>query len=160
MTNLTILAAGGASAYADCGFTLTDFNSMPNGNCVVAATEVSNATNLDPYGEISFSFFNGATTTTAASRFDLYWLPENQDATTYGDNPSTGSTLPGSSYRVATAMIRAGITSGQAIVGTFKPFEMTRGDGKFAIANRTGGALNAAAGAAVKYRGTRINTNG
>ena len=161
MANLITLAVGGQSSYASLGFTFTDFNSLANGSTVVASSADDNSNNLDDAIEVSFSFANGATTTTAASRFDLYFLPLNQDGSTYGDGSSSGSTLPGASYRIATASIRSGITSGNTLTGTFPivPWP-SRATGKFVIANRTGGALNATSAAAVKYRGYRFNANG
>jgi hypothetical protein len=161
MANLIVLAPGGQASYASCGFTFTDFNSLANGSIVVASSADDNSTNLDDAVEISFSFANGATTTTAASRFDLYWLPLNQDASTYGDGSTSGATLPAASYRVAPCGVRTGVTSGNTLTGTFPivPWP-SRATGKWVIANRTGGALNATSAAAVKYRGYRFNTNG
>lgn len=160
MANLLTLAAGGAASYTSCGFTASDFNSLANGSTVVASSAVDNSSNLDPYCEVSFVITNGATTTTAASRLDLYWLPLNQDASTYGDGSTSGSTLPGGSYRVATASLKNGVTSGNTLTGTFPLFPWTRGSGKFVIANRSGGAMNSTASATFSYRGTRLNLNG
>jgi hypothetical protein len=161
MADLLRLAAGGLADWTLLGFTAADFNSLANNSFVLASSSDNNATDLDLGLEISYSFVNGATTTTAASRFDLYFLPLNQDGTTYGDGATSGATLPGATYRIGTSMVRSGITSGQTITGSFVPRPWpSRAAGKFAIANRLGGALNASAAAVIKARGYRLNLNG
>jgi hypothetical protein len=147
------------STWTSAGFTASDFNSRASGSVVVAATAIDQDTNLDLDVEVSFTFEVGGTTTTA-SRFDLYIMPLNQDATTYGDGQSTGTTVPSQTYWAASCLVRTGVTSGNAVVGTFPRVPMPAADFKFAIANITGSALDATAAADVKYRTVNRNLNG
>lgn len=149
------------SVWTDSGFTASDFNSLANGSVVVAATEISNddeTTEGDLFLIVSFECEVGGTTT-AASRFDLYLLPEGQGGI-YGDNAATGSTLPGWTYLVGQAAVRSGITSGNKVYGTFAPVPLPLGDFKLALANQTGAALDSTAAAVVKHRTVLLNTNG
>lgn len=160
MASIAKLSYGATgSTWTSAGFTTSDFNSRANGSVVVAATAIDQDTNLDLDVEVSFSFEVGGTTTTA-SRFDLYILSLNQDATTYGDGASTGTTIPASSYWVTTAVVRTGVISGNAVVGTFPRVPMPAADFKFAIVNNTGAALDSSAAAAVQYRTVNRNLNG
>jgi hypothetical protein len=162
MTNIIRPIAGAVANYTSCGFTAADFNSLANASVAVMPTtaNIDNTTNLDDYIDVSFSFANGATTTVATSFFALFLLPLNQDGTTYGDGATTGSTQPGVSYWVTNANTRSGITSGGTLVGTFPTVWLPRKRFILAIANMTGGALNASAAAAVQYNTTNLNGNG
>jgi hypothetical protein len=150
-------ATGGT--WTSAGFTATDFNSRANGSVVVATTTLDNDSGLDLEAEVSFSFEVGGTTT-AASRFDLYILPLNRDGTTLGDGVATGATLPAGTYWVASCLVRTGVTSGNAVVGTFPRVPLPAADFRFAIANVTGAALDSTAAAAVEYRTVNRNLNG
>lgn len=158
--NVQKLAAGGVSAYTDMGFTASDFNSAVNGKVTVAASTVTNATNLDLYAQVSFSIVNGVTTTTQASYFQFYGLELNQDGTTYGDGVATGTTLPAAHQLLQTADLAIGIASGGTLTGTTKWFPMPGGVLKFAHINSSGGAMNASAAAVFKYRTFNFNLNG
>ena len=165
-TKLVAGTLGSGLTWATIGFTTTDFNSLANGSCVVASSAVDNSSALDLWGEVSFSFVVGGTTL-ATSQFDLYWLPLNQDGTTYGDGTATGSTPPTASYRVGYASVKSGVTSGNAVTGTFRSLDgpgnqlwLPPGSGKFSVANQLGVALNATASAAIKARFFDLNLNG
>lgn len=147
------------TAWQSAGFTAANFNSLANGSFVLAASAVAQSSNLDDYLDLSFSLVVGGTTT-AASFLSLYLLPLNQDGTTYGDATATGSTPPGASYWMTNAFPAVGITSGNAIVGSFPRVFIgdLASDFKLGIVNNLGVALNASAAAAVKY--LTINTNG
>ena len=160
MANITKQVAGGVSAYADMGFTATDFNSLASANTVVAATAKTNATNLDMEGQISFVITNGATTTTSGSSFVFYMLELNQDGTTYGSGAVSGAVIPAAHESLVSVNILSGRTSGQTLTGTSDWFPMPIGEFKFVAQNSTGGAMNATASATFKYRTRNINTNG
>jgi hypothetical protein len=161
MADIAKLVYGTAtgSTWTSAGFTASDFNSRANGSVVVATTALDNDTGLDLEAEVSFTVEVGGTTTTA-SRFDLYILPLNQDATTYGDGATTGTTIPAASYWATSCVVRTGVTSGNAVVGTFPRVPLPAADFKFAIVNYTGSALDSSAAAAVQYRTVNRNLNG
>lgn len=159
MADIAKLAFGATSTtWTSAGFTASDFNSLAVGSVVVAATAIANSTGLDLEAEVSFSFEVGATTA-ATSRFDLYILPLNRDGSTYGDGVATGTTLPAPTYWVTPCLVRTGVTSGNAVVGTFPRVLLTSANFKFAIANQAV-ALDSTAAAAVEYRTVNRNLNG
>lgn len=159
MANVAKQIAGGVSAYTGCGFTAADFNSLANGSFVIADTETANGSNLDLLSEVSFIATVGGTTV-AGGYFALWVLPENRDASTYGDAAADGSTLPGGNYLAATCGIKSGITSGNTVVGTFPRFLLPRGDFKFGLSNHCGVALNSTASVTIEHRTTNLNLNG
>jgi hypothetical protein len=160
MANTAKWIAGAAGlTWAVAGFTATDFNSLASGSVVVAATNKDNSANLDLYADVSFALTVGGTTT-AASFVSLYILPLDQDGATYGDGAANGTTAPVSGYLVATIGVKAGVTSGNVVNGTFRGIVLPPGDMKFAIVNNLTVALNAAAAASVKYRTYNENLNG
>jgi len=146
------------AVWTDAGFTLSQFNSLAAGSCVVGATALANQTDLDIWWTFSFSLVVGATTV-AGGYLSLYALPLNQDASTYGDGTATGTVAPGSSYWLANATVLTGVASGSAIVGSFAPQVVPPFAFKPAIVNNTV-ALNSAAAAAVKYQNFDVNLNG
>lgn len=147
------------TTWQSAGFTATDFNSLANGSFVLAASALAQSTNLDDYIDVSFSLVVGGTTV-AASFLSLYLFPLNQDGSTYGDATATGSALPAPSYWMTNAFAKIGITSGNAIVGSFPRVFIgdLASDFKVGIVNNLGVALNASAAAVAKY--LTINTNG
>lgn len=157
--------AGGSSSiftgltWATCGFTLTDFNSLASGSCVVASTGFDNATDQDLLIDLSFSFVVGGTTLTS-SIIAAYLLPLNQDGSTYGDGTATGSALPAVGYHQGQIAPKVGVTSGNAITGTIQRILLPPGAGKLAIGSVLGVALNSSASAAVKARVYTYTTNG
>lgn len=161
MANIIRPIAGTVSAYTSCGFTATDFNSLANGSQAVMPTgaAIDNTANLDDYMDVSFILTVGGTTTTS-SYLSLYLLPLNQDATTYGDNTTTGSTVTSPSYWMTNAFIKTGITTGNTVVGTFPTIWLPRKKFILGIQNNLGVALNAAAAATVQYNTTNLNSNG
>jgi hypothetical protein len=160
MTNIAKLAYGSTgSTWTTGGFTASDFNSRANGSVVVAATAIDQDTSLDLDGEFSFSVEVGGTTT-ATSRLDLYILPLNQDGTTYGDGVATGTTAPAGSYWVASCIVRPGVTSGNAVVGTFPRYPLPGADFKYAIVNNLGAALDSTATWTGSHRTLTRNLNG
>lgn len=160
MASIAKLSYGATSTtWTDAGFTASDFNSRADGSVVVAATALDNDSGLDLDIEVSFTFEVGGTTT-ATSYFGLYILPLNQDATTYGDGAATGTTIPASSYWVTSSGVKSGVTSGNAVTGTFPRVPLPAADFKLAIVNKMGAALDATAAATVKYRTVNRNLNG
>ena len=160
MASIAKLSYGATtSTWTDAGFTASDFNSRANGSVVVAATALDNDSGLDLDAEVSFTMEVGGTTTTA-SRLDLYILPLNQDGTTYGDAQATGTTVPAGTYWVTSCLLKTGITSGNAVVGSFPRVALPAADFKFAIVNNSGAALDSTAAATVKYRTVNRNLNG
>lgn len=151
-------AGGSGLTYATSGFTLTDFNSLAAANSVVAASAITNSSSLDLYADVSFSVVVGGTTT-ATSRMDLFLLPLNQDATTYGDGAASGATLPSVGYQVASVGVKTGVTNGNAVTGTWRGVVLPPGNFKFAVVNQLGVALNATSSAAVSYRTYNENLN-
>lgn len=147
------------TTWVSAGFTAADFNSLANGSLVVAASAIAQSANLDDFLDVSFSLVVGGTTT-AASFLALYLFPLNQDGTTYGDATGTGSALPGVSYWMTNTFAKIGVTSGNAIVGSFPRVFVgdLASDFKLGIVNNLGVALNASAAAVAKY--LTINTNG
>jgi len=147
------------STWTSAGFTASDFNSRANGSVVVATTALDNDSGLDLEAEVSFSIEVGGTMT-ATSYFSLYILPLNQDGSTYGDAAATGTTPPATSYWVTNASLKPGVTSGNAVVGTFPRVALPAADFKFAIVNNSGSALDSSAAAVVNYRTVNRNLNG
>lgn len=145
-------------AYATCGFTASDFNSLATGSVVVAASAITNSSNLDMLADVSFVVTMGGTTT-AASRFDVYLLPLNQDGSTYGDGVATGSTAPVFTYYVGSMGVKSGVTSGNTVTGTLRAVPLPPGDFKWALLNNTTVALNATASITAKYRAYNENLN-
>lgn len=160
MANILKQVLGGVSAYTTMNFTASDFNSLANLSTVVGSSTVTNASNLDLEGQISFVITNGATTTTTGSSFLFYALEENQDGTTYGSGAVSGTTLPATHELLVMVNILSGRTSGQTLVGTSNWFPMPIGVFKFVAHNATGGAMNATAAATFKYRTRALNLNG
>jgi hypothetical protein len=147
------LAAGAVASFATAGFTLTDFNSRANGSFVLATTTIDNTANLDLMAELSGQFTVGGTT--AATHWLALWILErNRDATTFGCGTPTGTALPAAHQWVASAGVRAGITSGSAVFFTFPRIFMPRGLFRFGISQHLGAALNASAAAQVEFRTT------
>lgn len=163
--NIAKHTPGGVSAWASAGFTASDFNSLANGSCVVAATAIDNTTNLDLLAEFYIEVVNGATTSASYSSLLVYVLPlgsngSGGDGTVYGDGAATGTTPPAANYVVANIIPKSGTTSGGTMYGTSRPFPIPRGKFKFAVRNLINGALNASAAAIADYRTTNRNLNG
>lgn len=147
------------TGYSTAGFTASNFNSLANGSCVVAASAIANGTALDLFADVSFVLTVGGTTL-STSYLTLYILPLNRDGTTFGDNAATGSTPPVGSYIAASLAVPAGVASGSTIVGTFRNIVLPPRNFKFALANNLGVALNAAAAAVVEYSPFSEDLNG
>lgn len=160
MANTTAWVAGRGQGltYASAGFTAADFNSLASGSVVVASTAITNTTALDIYADVSFILTMGATTV-AASYMALYILPLNQDASTYGDAIANGTAAPSASYLVSSVGVKAGVTSTNTIVGTFRGVVLPAGNFKFAIVSNLTVALSATAAATVSYRTYNENLN-
>lgn len=166
MANLAKWAAGAFASgawgtSAQSGFSSADlafFNTAASGSGVVASSAVANSTNLDLYGEVSFAFTTSAATS-GSVWVDIYLLPLNQDATTYGDGTASGalkSTAPGQSYVVARVNVPAGVT---AVTGTSRPFALPRGDFKLAFFP-SAGTLAGSPAVTISLRTTVENLNG
>ncbi len=160
MTDKTswVAGAGQGLTYGTSGFTLTDFNSLANGSVVVASSAITNSSALDLYADVSFVLTVGGTTI-ATSRLDLYILPLNQDASTYGDGAANGATPPVGQYQVSAVGVKSGVTNGNTITGTFRSVVLPPGNFKFAVVNGLGVGLNATAAAAMSYRTYNENLN-
>jgi hypothetical protein len=150
------LAAGEVAAFASAGFTLTDFNSRANGSFVLATTTIDNTANLDLMGEVSGQLTVGGTTT-AAHFLALWILEQNRDAAAFGCGTPTGTALPGGHQWVTTALVRSGITNGNAVFFTFPRIFLPRGLFRFGISQHLGAALNASAAAQVEFRTTTFS---
>lgn len=162
MANILKLVAGSVSAYSTCNFQASDTNSLANGSFAIATNgtpQIDFSTNMDLLAEISGILTMGGTTV-AGAYMAFYLLPLNQDASTYADGQAAGATLPAGSYLVTTVGIKVGVTSGSTITFTTPRFLLPRGTAKFAIANQTGAALNAASAPTISYRTTNFNLNG
>lgn len=160
MANKTswVAGAGQGLSYGSAGFTAADFNSLATANCVVASSAIANNSSLDLYSDVSFVATVGGTTL-VTSRLDLYILPLNQDGTTYGDGTASGSAVPSASYQVASVGVKSGITTGNAVTGTFRGIVMPPGSFKFVVANQLGIALNSSAAVTMSYRTYNENLN-
>ena len=145
--------------YASAGFTAANFNSLASGSCVVASTATANQTNLDLWYQVSFALTVGGTTT-AISYLALYWLPLNQDGTTYGDGTTSGTVAPAQTYWVGNATVRSGLTSGSVVTGTFPAITVPPTAGVWVIVNNLGVALSATAAASVQMIDFNVNLNG
>lgn len=159
MAATTKLIAGGVASYTGCGFTLADFNSLPNGSWIRSDSDFDNTTNLDLLAGISFEFTVGGTTT-AGAYMALWALPLNRTASIYGDNQAEGSTLPGDTYLAATCRVAVGVPSGNKIYGTFHRWLLDRGIYRLGVSNHCGVALNSSAAAQVDLRTSNFNLNG
>lgn len=145
--------------------TATQFNSLAAASVVSNLAAITNQTALDLYADLSFTFVNGATTTTAGARSLLWLLPLNQDGTTYGDNsqPTIGtktSVAPAGAYQVGAVSHLVGVASGTALVGMFRGIVLPPGSFVFCIQPNSEGALNATATATIAYRTYIENLNG
>lgn len=159
MASTLLLKAGGVSAYAGCGFTLADFNSLASGSWIKSDSDFDNTSNLDTWAEVSFEFTMGGTTATGA--YVAFWaLPQNTTTSVYADDQGEGSTLPAARYLVAATGVKVGVTSGNKIYGTFPGFRLERGIYRFGLSQHTGVALNSSAAADVDLRTTNFNLNG
>lgn len=150
---------GSGLTWVDAGFTASDFNSRGSGSVVVAATAITNGTDLDVLVDVSFQFEVGGTTT-SGSYAQLYLLPLQQDGSTYGDGVATGTTLPAPQYARQVAYVKPSVTSGNAVHGMFEGVTVPPGSYKFAVAQVMGAALDSTAAAAVKYRTRTLDLNG
>jgi hypothetical protein len=164
MASLLTLAAGGISSWTAISFGASAFNSLAANSSVVASAAVANATNLDPFADISFVMTVGGTTVVGSS-LSLFLLPLNQDGTTYGDGRTTSSgalsgVFPAGSYLAAVAGVQVGVTSGNTVVGTFRRVELPRADFLVAVGNGLTVALAASPAVTVKIQTTRLNLNG
>lgn len=150
---------GSGLTWASAGFTASDFNSLASGSCVVAASAINNSTPLDVLIDVSFSLEVGGTTT-ALSVLYCYLLPLNRDGSTYGDGVATGSTLPSIGYQRGQIGVKSGVTSGNAVTGTFEAIRVPPGSFKLAIGSGLTVALDSTAAAAVEYRSYTFTLNG
>jgi hypothetical protein len=158
MANINKWIAGAQSTWASAGFTAADFNSLGNGSVAVATTTIDNSTNNDMFLDVSFAVKNGGTATTSTSTFALYLLPLNQDATSYGDGTTTGSTAPSASYWKTSCGVSG--ASNATLNGTFPRIQIPNAKFRLAIVNNAGAALNATASATVQYQTFNIQNNG
>lgn len=157
--NIQKLTPGGVSSYTTCGFAAGDFNSLGNGGFALATSgTVDNTSNLDVWAEVSFIVTMGGTTAAPNAAF-IYWYPQNQDGSTYGDGVTSGGT-PGQTYLRGMANVAVGVSSSGTVTGTTNLFPLTRSVAKFGFKNNTGAAFNATASATCAYRTTNINNNG
>ena len=76
---------GSGLTWTSCGFTASDFNSRADGSVVVAATAITNATDLDILIDVSMQAEVGGTTA-VTSYFSLYLLPLQQDGASGPDH--------------------------------------------------------------------------
>jgi len=157
-TSAWVAGNGQGLTYGTAGFTAANFNSLATGSVVLAASAISNVAPLDIYADVSFSLVVGATTTTV-SYLALYIMPLNADGTTYGDGTGSGTTAPTATYLASTAQVVSGVTTGNAIQGTFRGVILPPGSFKFAIVSQLGITLNSAAAAVVDYRTYNENLN-
>lgn len=162
MANTTGWVAGRLQGltWGSAGFTASNFNSLAAGSCVASA-QVTNATALDLYADLSFTFTVGGTTV-ANSYVALSLCMLNQDGTTYGDGISANAataTPPVGTYQVSSCAIRSGQASGVAVYGNFRNVLLPPGAFIWVITNQTTVALNAAAAAAVQMRTYDENLN-
>lgn len=163
MANLLRIAAGTllTHTWTNLGFTASDFNSLANGSFVLATTALTNQDDLDLLMEVSFSVEVGGTTT-ASSFLSLYMMPLNQDGTTYGDGTPSGTAMPSPSYLWDTVSVRSGVTSGNAVVGTFPNWPylpIPPGTFKLGIGNNLGVAMDSTAAFVAKGRSHVLNLN-
>lgn len=175
MANLAKWAAGtfqgGAwSTSAQAGFASADlafFNSLASGSCVVASSAVANGTNLDLYGEVSVVLAPSANPTAGAGFVGVFFLPLNQDGSTYGDGTPSGaaqSVIPGGSYWMTNISIRpvnSGFSAGTTLLrGTSKPLQLPRRDFLIAVAPTLGSALASSAQVTIALSTSLENLNG
>jgi len=167
MTNILRPSAGtlNSGAWSTLSFTASLFNSLASGSGVLMNAAFSNASNLDLYGEFSFTCVNGSTALAGSPYWTVYWLPINQDGTTYGDGLAYGSgtaqssTVPSSGYYLRN--ITLGLTgAGGTMVGRSAPFNLPRDSGKFFFVNNTGQTTNSAAAFSAAILTTNLNLNG
>lgn len=153
------LTAGGVSSWTSISLTASDFNSLADGSFVLLTGTIDNSSNLDLWAEIAGTVTVGGTTV-ARSIMPLFLLPEHQDASTYGDGTTNGTSAPNSTYWCGTLGARVGITSGNVCkMVTPRPFLLTRGVHKIGVQNKLTVALHSTASAAFYIRTTNLNPN-
>ena len=157
MANLTKWAAGAGAGLTWTSCFGTELNSLATGSVAVSTTIIANGTPLDLYADVSFSL-TGTTGATGSVYFALYLLPLNQDGTTYGDGTASGTTAPGATYMVSSAIVPNSKTS-VALTGMFRGIILPPLSFKFALVNQTGNSLSAS-GNTIKYITYLENLNG
>ena len=150
---------GSGLTFVDAGFTASDFNSRADGSVVVAATAITNGTDLDILIDVSGQVEVGGTTA-ATSYFSLYLLPLQQDGVTYGDGVATGTTAPAITYLKKNCYVKPSVTTGNAVHAMFEEITVPPGSYKLAILQKMGAALDSTAAASWKYRTRTLNLNG
>lgn len=167
MANRAILGPGinaGGPGWTLLTFTGTPFNSLAASSLVTNLAPLTNGSYGDQIADVSFTFLNGATTTTGASQAQLFMQELNGDGTTYGDGSqnigTTSTVVPRAQSQVGSLNHKVGIASGGALFGTFTRIPLIYGTFLFSIMPNTNGALNAAASAQVWWRTYLDNLNG
>jgi hypothetical protein len=160
----------GSGGWTNLNFTASPFNSLASGSGVKANTIFTN-TNLDLYAEVSFSCINGATALSNNAFWTLYWLPLNQDGSTFGDGSNTVygtgasavANTPSSAYYLRNFTLPSSpgnIAAGGTMVGRCAPFNLPTDSGYFFIQNNTGQTTNSTASFVAQIRTTNLNMNG
>ena len=136
----------------------TELNSLAAGSCAVAAADYDNTTNLYTDGWVSVALPTLATGAGAPS-LDLYLLPLNQDATTYGDGTVSGTVSPSGAYYVGSITWQPSLASGTQVGSIQLPNGLPPTKFKLAVVNNIGNAL-AASGNVVTLAPDKLNLNG
>lgn len=139
-------------------FTAGDLNSLASGGGALATSVIANSTPLDMLMDVSFVVTVGATTL-VSSLWSLFVLPLNQDGSTYGDGYASSSTTQPALQYGNSIGVKAGVTSGNTIVGTFQFLNLPPGDVKLAVGNNLNIALSGTAALTLKYRSFNTNLN-
>jgi hypothetical protein len=133
----------------------TEINSLAAGSTAISTVVISNTTNLNTDGWISWSI--SGTATAGTSYLTFYLLPLNEDGTTYGDNIASGTATPDAQYSVGTAQVQppaSGNIVGSLYIGSIPPTSF-----KLAVYNGTGNAF-ASSGSAISFASNAINLAG
>lgn len=152
MTTLTEKLIAGAIAWTSCFG--SEINSLQTGQAVLSSVQIDNATNLDMFMDVSFSF--GSITPTGMPYFGLYFYPLNQDGSTYGDGRfgSAATAVPPQNYYLGFAGVNpaAGVQTGEFnMPGRRSPIILPPGAGKLVLYNSANVTMAASANT-VKYR--------
>ncbi len=128
----------------------TELNSLVNGNAVISADVINNATALDMLADVSVSL--GSVTTGAGLPYiGLYIYPLNQDGSSYGDGRFGSSAAGPPSTLYAVGAIAAPASTTAVVTGMVRGIWLLPGSFKFLIFNSLG--VNFASSAnTVEYR--------
>jgi hypothetical protein len=164
MANRTAWTAGnGAGLSWTTAINGSDLASLANGSTVLSSVaDIANETNLDQFAIVDVEMTVTSATPPAGSYFALYFLPLNQDGSTYGSGLMTsGGTVSRAPPEAPIAVIPLdGGAAHTLLSGMTARIELPPVAGRFALYNNSGAALSATStNCVVKFQTFNVNLN-